>query len=114
ALDGYDQALEVMNKSFAVSESGEFEALLGGAIKARSPRLDTLLERERRAALFLNDHPTTALQYRLAEALGRIDYYCKVSISARKQSQPGGARRKAQTRSTNASGQDELKTATRP
>ncbi|HKP85038.1 MAG TPA: tetratricopeptide repeat protein [Blastocatellia bacterium] len=113
ALDGYDQALEIMNKSFTVSESGEFETLLGGAIKARSPRLDILLERERQAALFLNEHPTTTLQYRLAEALGKIDYYSKMAVLARKQGQSSGPRRRSQPRSS-AAGQDELKTATRP
>jgi Flp pilus assembly protein TadD len=118
ALDGYDQALEVMGKSFAVNDAGEFETLLGGAIKARSPRLDTLLERERQAALFLNEHPTTAFQYRLAEALGRIDYYSKAALAARKQNQPAASRRRAQTRpsaeSSAKSQGDELQTATRP
>ena len=89
AVDGYDQATEVMNRSFRINEDGEFETLLGGAIKARSPRLDLLLERERQAALFLSDHPTTSLQYRLAEALAKIDYYSKMAIAARK---PGPAR----------------------
>ena len=37
AVDGYDQATEVMNRSLQINEDGEFEALLGGAIKARSP-----------------------------------------------------------------------------
>ncbi|HSO76598.1 MAG TPA: tetratricopeptide repeat protein [Blastocatellia bacterium] len=63
SVDGYDQAIEVMNRSFKINEDGEFETLLGGATRARSPRLDLLLERERRAAMFLNDHPTTSLQY---------------------------------------------------
>ncbi|HTG17619.1 MAG TPA: tetratricopeptide repeat protein [Blastocatellia bacterium] len=83
-VDGYDQATEVMNRSFKINEDGEFETLLGGAIKARSPRLDLLLERERQAALFLSDHPTTSLQYRLAEALVKIDYYSKTAVAARK------------------------------
>lgn len=114
ALDGYDQALDVMNKSFTVTESGEFEALLGGAIKVRSPRIDILLDRERQAALFLNEHPTTTLQYRLAEALGRIDYFTKTALAARKPSQAASPRRRSQTRQGGAGAQDELKTATRP
>ena len=88
SVDGYDQAIEVMNRSFKINEDGEFEALLGGATRARSPRLDLLLERERRAAMFLNDHPTTSLQYRLAEALAKIDYYAKTAAGARKPAQP--------------------------
>ncbi len=117
ALDGYDQAIEVMNKSFAVNEDGEFEAMLGGAIKARSPRLDMLFDRERQAALFLNEHPTTSMQYRLAEALGKIDYYSRQAMSARKQNQPAPPRRRAQSKSAGASSaaeQNELKGVTRP
>lgn len=110
ALDGYDQAIEVMSKSFKVNEAGEFETMLGGAVKARSQRLDILLERERQAALFLNEQATTTLQYRLAEALGRIDYYSTIAMAARKPNQAAGQRRRA----PKAADQDELKTATRP
>jgi tetratricopeptide (TPR) repeat protein len=94
ALDGYDQALEVMSKSFKVNDDGEFEAMLGGAVAARSPRLDTLLERERQAALFINDQPTTQLQYRLAETLGVMDYYIKQATAAKKPAQSTGPRRR--------------------
>lgn len=95
SVDGYDQATEVMNRSFKINEDGEFETLLGGAIKARSPRLDLLLERERQAAMFFNDHPTTTLQYRLAEALAKIDYYAKTGVAARKPAQPKAATARA-------------------
>ena len=105
-LDGYEQAIEVMNKSFKVNEAGEFETMLGGAVKARSQRLDILLERERQAALFLNEQLTTTLQYRLAEALGRINYYSTAAMAGRKPTQ--------RRRATRATEQDELKTATRP
>ncbi|MBI3650017.1 MAG: tetratricopeptide repeat protein [Acidobacteria bacterium] len=84
AVDGYDQALEVMGKAFTVTADGEFETLLGGVSKARSQRLDLLIERERQAALFLNEGPTTTLQYRLAEALGRINKYLQVAAAAKK------------------------------
>jgi len=94
SLDGYTQALEVMSKSFAVNEDGEFETMLGGAIRARSPRLDVLLERERQASLFLNDQPTTTLQYRLAETLGRIDYYIKKATAAKKPATTASPRRR--------------------
>lgn len=94
ALDGYDQATETMAKSITVNDDGEFEALLGGAVKARSPKLDLLLERERQAALFLNYDWTTSFQYRLAESLARIAHYSKVALAARKPAQQGaGARR---------------------
>jgi Flp pilus assembly protein TadD len=95
AVDGYDQAIEVMNRSLKINEDGEFEALLGGAIKARSPRLDLLLERERLAAMYLNDHPTTSLQYRLAEALARIDFYARAAVSGRRPAQPKTATARA-------------------
>ncbi len=87
ALDGYDQATEVMRKAFAVNDDGEFETLLGGAVKARSTKLDLLLERERQAALFLSYDPTTSLQYRLAESIARIDHYSKGALAARKPAQ---------------------------
>ena len=118
AVDGYDQAIEVMNKAFHVTPEGEFEALLGGAEKARSPRLDLLLERERQAALFLNEHPTTAMQYRLAEALVRIDHFAKVARAARKSTDASPVRRRARpgAQSSAEGGQagDDLKGATRP
>jgi tetratricopeptide (TPR) repeat protein len=84
SVDGYDQANETMAKAFTVNDDGEFETILGGAIKARSPRLDLLLERERQAALFLSYDPTTSLQYRLIEAIAKINYYSKVALASRK------------------------------
>jgi tetratricopeptide (TPR) repeat protein len=117
ALDGYDQATEVMGKAFAVNGDGEFEALLGGAIKARSRRLDLLLERERQAALFLSFDPTTSLQYKLAEAIARIDHYSKVALAARKQASQAAARKRGrpgQTKAPDATEDEETKGATRP
>lgn len=104
SLDGYDQATETMAKSITVNDDGEFEALLGGAVRARSPKLDLLLERERQAALFLNTDWTTSFQYRLAESLARIAHYSKVALAARKPAQQGaGARRgRAQARPADA------------
>ncbi|MFY9607811.1 MAG: tetratricopeptide repeat protein [Blastocatellia bacterium] len=95
SVDGYDQATEVMNRSFKINDAGEFETLLGGALKARSPRLDLLLERERQAAMFFDDHPTTSLQYRLAEALAKIDHYTKTAGAARRPAQPKAATARA-------------------
>jgi tetratricopeptide (TPR) repeat protein len=97
SVDGYDQANETMAKAFTVNGEGEFETMLGGAIKARSPRLDLLLERERQAALFLSYDPTTPLQYRLTEAIARIDHYSKVAQASRRPAQTGAARRGAQS-----------------
>jgi tetratricopeptide (TPR) repeat protein len=84
-VDGYDQAVDVLKKDFTVTTEGEFETILGGVAKARSQRLDLLIERERQAVLFLNESPTTPLQYKLAEALGRIDKFIQVSSAAKKQ-----------------------------
>src|SRR5262249_54672319 len=92
SLDGYDQATEVMNKTFKLSEDGEFEATLGGVMKARSQRLDLLLDRERQASLFLKEQTTTSMQYRLAEALFRIGYYTKVAVAARPKGSVDGPR----------------------
>jgi tetratricopeptide (TPR) repeat protein len=118
AVDGYDQATEVMNRSFRINEDGEFETLLGGAVKARSPRLDLLLERERQAALFLSDHPTTSLQYRLAEALAKIDHYSKKAVAARKPAQAKAATRGKTGKSKSAAqatgGEDDEAQASRP
>jgi tetratricopeptide (TPR) repeat protein len=119
SLDGYDQALEVMSKSFTVNEAGEFEALLGGAIRTRSPRLDVLLERERQAALFLNDQPTTQLQYRLAETLGKIDYYIKQAVAAKKPATAASPRRRsrpgqAKPAADSTDAQDESNAPSRP
>ena len=118
SLDGYDQALEVMSKSFTVNEAGEFEAMLGGAIRARSQRLDVLLEHERQAALLLNDQPTTQLQYRLAETLGKIDYYIKQAAAAKKPAAVAAQRRRARPQTARpadaASAQEESSAPSRP
>ncbi|HLF84507.1 MAG TPA: tetratricopeptide repeat protein, partial [Blastocatellia bacterium] len=117
ALDGYDQATEVMGKAFTVNSEGEFETMLGGAIKARSLRLDLLLERERQAALFLSYDPTTSLQYRLVEAVARIDHYSKVAMAARRPAQQAAARRRArpgQAKAPDPAQDDETRAATRP
>ena len=116
ALDGYDQATEVMGKAFSVNSDGEFETMLGGAIKARSLRLDLLLERERQAALFLSYDPTTTFQYKLTEAIARIDHYAKIALAARKPAQQAASRKRArpgQAKSEPAE-DDETKSATRP
>lgn len=116
ALDGYDQATEVMGKAFTLNDDGEFETMLGGAIKARSLRLDLLLERERQAALFLSYDPTTAFQYRLAEAMPRIEHYSKIALAGRKPAQQAAARKRARPGQPKPSdsGDDETKAATRP
>lgn len=98
ALDGYDQTVEVLSDAFTLTEDGEFEAMLGGVMKARSPRLDLLLERERQAALFLNEQTTTPLQYRLAEAVARIDHYLKIAAAAKARPRPAAPRRAANPR----------------
>lgn len=116
AVDGYDQATEVMGKAFTVNADGEFEALLGGAVKARSPRLDLLLERERQAALFLNTDPTTTFQYRLAEAVAKISHYSKVALAGRKPAQQPTTRKRTRPGQSKAeaSEEDETQGATRP
>ena len=117
ALDGYDQAIDVMNKTFTVNGEGEFEAMLGGAFKARSLRLDLLLERERQASLFLGYDPTTSLQYRLVEAVARIDHYSKIALAGRKQAQQQAARRRTrpgQTKAPDPRQDEEVRGATRP
>lgn len=113
ALDGYDQATETIGKAFTVNEDGEFETLLGGAIKARSPKLDLLLERERQAALFVNYDPTTSFQYRLAESILKIDHYSKVARAGRASAQPAAARRRARPGQSKSAEPPE-ETATRP
>jgi tetratricopeptide (TPR) repeat protein len=115
AVDGYDQATEVMGKAFTLNSDGEFEALLGGAVKARSPRLDLLLERERQAALFLSYDPTTTFQYRLAEAIAKIDHYSKVALAGRKAQQAAARKRPrpGQTKPAD-SADDDTRTVTRP
>ncbi len=116
ALDGYDQATEVMGKAFTVNSEGEFETMLGGAIKARSLRLDLLLERERQASLFLSYDPTTTFQYRLVEALARIEHYSKAALAARKPSLQAARKRASagQAKAPDPARDDEARGATRP
>jgi len=115
ALDGYDQALEIFGKSFNVNEDDEFETTLAGAVQARSPRLDLLLERERKASLSLSEQPATSLQYRLAEALGRMDHYLKIAMAARKKEQDAESKRRARGKANKSHpASDDLQNATRP
>jgi tetratricopeptide (TPR) repeat protein len=122
AVDGYDQALNIMSKAFTVTPDGEFETMLGGVSKARSQRLDLLIERERQAALFLNESPTTTLQFRLAEALGKIDRYLQIASAAKKQSSASSAAAKTKRPAAGATkgaksgkgNEDEAAMATRP
>jgi tetratricopeptide (TPR) repeat protein len=120
AVDGYDQALDVMGKAFTVTPEGEFETILGGVSKARSQRLDLLIERERQAALFLNESPTTALQFRLAEALGRIDRYIQIVSAAKKQAnaKPAATAKKrpatGAAKTANKNAEDDTANASRP
>ncbi|HLG16201.1 MAG TPA: tetratricopeptide repeat protein [Blastocatellia bacterium] len=120
SLDGYDQAIEVMNRGFTFTEDGEFATTLGGVMKARSPRLDLLLDRERQASLFLNAQPTTAAQYRLAEALGQVDHYLKAALAGRKALEAATARKSRAGQPKKSGGaegralDEELKEATRP
>lgn len=114
AVDGYDQATEVIKKAFSINSEGEFEALLGGAVKTRSPRLDLLLERERQASLFLGYDPTSSFQYRLVESLAKIDHYSKIALAGRKAASQQSARRRPRPGSKAADPDDEPKNATRP
>ena len=83
SVDGYDQAVEVLKQSFKVTEAGEFQALLGGVLSIRSPKLDVLLDREREASLFLNMQLTTQFQYRLAESVLLMNHYFDVALASR-------------------------------
>jgi tetratricopeptide (TPR) repeat protein len=114
SLDGYDQAIEVLNRTFTINADGEYETMLAGAVKSRSPRLDSLLDRERQAALFLNEQVTTQTQYRMAESLGRIDYYMKQALAGRKKAEaaPRGGRQPDRARRGAPAGQ--LAEVTRP
>ena len=113
SLDGYDQAIEVLVKAFKVASGGEFETTLGGVVKARSPRLDLLLERERQVALFLRDQPTTSMQYRLGEALCRLEHFSQVALAARKAAEsPKRGARAGTAKATPAA--DNLQTVVRP
>lgn len=76
--DRYDQAIEQFQAAFDITDDGQFETSLGDVLELRTRRLDMLLERERQAVLFLSDQPTTATQYRLAEALARIGHYVEL------------------------------------
>jgi tetratricopeptide (TPR) repeat protein len=116
ALDGYDQAIEVLRKSFKVNEDYEFETNLAGAIPARSPRLDLLIERERRASIAMNEQLATPLQYRLAETLARIDHDLSVALAARKAQEDAAAKRKGRAAKGRQApdSQQETSVATRP
>jgi tetratricopeptide (TPR) repeat protein len=83
SVDGYDQGLDVLNRVFSVSSDGDIEATIGGVMKSKSPRLDLLLDPERRASLFLSIQTSTSMQYRLAEELLRLDHYIKMAVKAK-------------------------------
>jgi tetratricopeptide (TPR) repeat protein len=82
--DRYDDALEHLAAAFDITEDGQFETSLGDILNLRTSRLDLLLERERQASLFLNEQPTTPTQYRIAEAMVRINHYLETLPDADK------------------------------
>ncbi len=114
ALDGYDQAWEIMGSTLQINDQGEYSTMLGGVLQARSPRLDLLLERERRASLFIHEQPTTALQFRLAEALGRIQHFVNVVAEAKyPPAKPKPEKRGAKAKATKPQAED-LTAVSRP
>lgn len=76
--DQFDQAIDQLNATADVTETGEFETSLGDVLTLKSSRLDLLLDRERQAVLFMPVQPTTSTQFRLAEALARIGHYLEL------------------------------------
>jgi tetratricopeptide (TPR) repeat protein len=76
--DQYEQALEQLHAAFDVTDDGQFETRLGDVLDLRSSKLELLLERERRAVLFMPIQPTTETQYRLAESLVRIGHFLEL------------------------------------
>ncbi|MFQ3639371.1 MAG: tetratricopeptide repeat protein, partial [Chloracidobacterium sp.] len=72
--NAYDQALEPFETFLKVTPDGEFEAVLGGALPVRGPRLARLLDLERRASLLvasslLSDDEVTFIERYLRFAL---------------------------------------------
>src|SRR5262249_21692118 len=65
AVDGYSQAIDVLDRAFSITPGAEREATLGGVMKGRSPRFRLLLKPDCRAWLYLNVQTTTSLQYKV-------------------------------------------------
>jgi tetratricopeptide (TPR) repeat protein len=76
--DQFEQALEQLQAAFDITDDGQFETRLGDVLDLRSSKLELLLERERRAVLFMPVQPTTETQYRLAESLARIGHFLEL------------------------------------
>ncbi|HYL99566.1 MAG TPA: tetratricopeptide repeat protein, partial [Blastocatellia bacterium] len=91
-VDGYDQAVTVLDKAFKVTDEGEFEATLGGVVQARSPSLNLLLAPERQAALFLSVQPTTQFQYKMVEQVILINHYLEEAAKAKSDAAQGTRR----------------------
>jgi len=72
-VEDFNDALDQFAKAFSYTPTGKFKISLGGVTEREAEGLDDLLARERQAALFVAESPTTELQFNLAEALVRLD-----------------------------------------
>lgn len=77
AVEDFDTALEQFTKAFAYSAKDKFTAHLGGARDVQAEKLRELLAREHQAAIFLAEAPTSDEQFKIAEALVRLNYWLR-------------------------------------
>lgn len=71
-VEDFDGAVEQFAKAFRYS-AGKFKAKLGGVLELEAAGVAELLARERQAAIFKFEPPTSEIEFQMIEALVRMD-----------------------------------------
>lgn len=76
----FDKAIEPFEEFLKITPDGEFEAILGGALESRTPKLARLIAPERNASLLINASLTTDEEYQIVERYARFALLSKLAI----------------------------------
>ncbi len=76
----FDKAIEPFEEFLKVTPDGEFEAILGGALESRTPKLSRLISPERSASLLIYESLTTEEEYVAVERYARFALLAKLAV----------------------------------
>lgn len=79
----FEKAIEPFEEFLKITPDGEFEAILGGALESRTPKLSRLIAPERNASLLINASLTTDEEYQLVERYARFALLAKLAIESK-------------------------------
>ncbi len=83
----FDKAIEPFEEFLKITPDGEFEAILGGALESRTPKLARLIAPERTASLLVNASLTTDEEFQMVERYARFALLAKLAAGGKATSQ---------------------------